>query len=476
MTRESPTSENCATLLLLSALVAVVSFGDIAVQELHGTAAFYAALAREMLDAGDFLAPFQGPHAYLLKPPLALWLSALCSWVFGINDFAMTLPSRLGGVGCVFLTYLLGKRLYGSAGGWFAALVFATNGIYIQFTTNFRMDSLMTFGALLTVWGYLNLRDNRGAACLFGGIAIAALTKGPMIFAMVLIFVPHALAASPGREITRSVRYWWVLLLLPGAWFGYLWLVHGAELAAQLNYDFWRGDTAIGLSALDSATLEYVIKPMKRLLPWLPFMLIAIATAVYECCSPKYSSEQRADIALVLSLFVLNFVIAAIKPDPDVRYLYPSLPLLAVLTGGVFARFSGRQIPRWIMPVGCGILLLALGYVAVITQRGLIDNRGLELMQSLAVRGKTSLTNTAVITDVIPPLGAPRRNDPVRDSAYYYFGFAPANLLWPKAKADIPPQYRYFIVRRKKVYEAQLRELGLAVVARSAKLILLKRV
>jgi 4-amino-4-deoxy-L-arabinose transferase-like glycosyltransferase len=476
MTIETPTAENRAALLVLSGLVLAVTFGDIGVQELHGTAAFYAALAREMLDNGNLLAPFQGPHAYLLKPPLALWLSALCSWVFGLNDFAMTLPSRLGGVGCVILTYLLGKRLYGVAGGWFAALVFATNGIYIQFTTNFRMDSLMTFGALLTVWGYLNLRSNRGAACLFGGITIAALTKGPMIFAMVLIFVPHALAASPGREIARGVRYWWLLLLLPAAWFGYLWLVHGTELAAQLNYDFWRGDTAVGLSALDSAILEYVIKPMNRLLPWLPFMLIAIAVATYESCNAKYSSERRADIALILGLFILNFVIAAIKPDPDVRYLYPSLPLLAVLTGGVFARLSAQRIPRWVVGLGLGVLLLCLGYIGIITQRGLIDNRGLEAMQSLAARGKINLENTAVITDVIPPLDAPRRNDPVRDSAYYYFGFAPTNIYWPSVKSDLSPQYRYFVVRRKRVYEAQLRELGLAVIARSAKLILLKRV
>lgn len=465
-----------AALMVLSALTVLVSFGDVAIQELHGTAAFYAALSREMLDAGDFLAPFQGPQAYLLKPPLALWLSALCSALFGINDFAMTLPSRLGGLGCAVLTYLLGKRLYGTAGGWFAALVFVTNGIYIQFTTNFRMDSLMTFGALLTVWGYLNLRTDRGAAGLFAGIAIAALTKGPMIFAIILIFVPHALVADQGRDIARSVRYWWLLLLLPGGWFGYLWLVHGNELTAQLNYDFWRGDTALGLTALDSATLEYVIKPVRRMLPWLPFMLFAIVAAVRDCTNAQQPIDRRADIALVLGLFALNFLIAAIKPDPDVRYLYPSLPLLAVLTGGVFARLTSQRIPVWVVRMGAGVLILASLYVVHVTQLSQIDNRGLDTMQRLAARGKLNLANTAVITDVIPPPDAPRRNDPVRDSAYYYFGFAPTNVRWPNARADIPQQYRYFIVRRKRVYETQLRELGLAVIARSAKLILLKRV
>jgi 4-amino-4-deoxy-L-arabinose transferase-like glycosyltransferase len=476
MQLESPARDHRTALWLLSALVVLVTFGDIGIQELHGTAAFYAALAREMLDAGDFLAPFQGPQAYLLKPPLALWLSALSSVVFGINDFAMTLPSRLGGLGCVVLTYLLGQRLYGRAAGWFAALMFVANGIYIQFTTNFRMDSLMTFGALLTVWGYLNLRTNRGVVCLFGGIAIAALTKGPMIFAMILIFVPHALMASQGREIAQSVRYWWLLLLFPGAWYGYLWLAHGSELTAQLNYDFWRGDTAIGLSARDSAILEYVVKPWRRLMPWLPFMLIAIIVAIRDCFSSRYPNERRADIALILGLFVLNIVIAAIKPDPDVRYLYPSLPLLAVLTGRVFARLTAQQLPRWVLGLTLLVFLLAAGYVGNETRRGMRDIRGLETMQNLATRGRFNVRNSAVITNTIPPADAPRRNDPVRDSAYYYFGFAPPNLLWPNTKAEIPSHYRYFVVRRKRAYEAQLRELGLAVIARSAKLLLLKRV
>ncbi|MGH8595708.1 MAG: ArnT family glycosyltransferase, partial [Gammaproteobacteria bacterium] len=384
MILESPTRDNRTALMLLSALAVVVSFGDIGIQELHGTAAFYAALSREMLDAGDFLAPFHGPHAYLLKPPLALWLSALSSAILGINDFAMTLPSRLGGLGCIGITYLLGRRLYGAIGGWFAALIFLTNGIYIQFTTNYRMDSLMTFGALLTLWGYLNLRADRGAAALFSGIAIAALTKGPMIFAIILIFVPHALVANPNRQIARSLRYWWVLLLLPGAWYGYLWLAHGNELTAQLNYDFWRGDTAVGLSAWDSAIHEYVTKPWRRLLPWLPFMLIGIVVAIRDCATRRVPLARRADIALILGLFVLNLVIAAIKPDPDVRYLYPSLPLLSILTGRVMARLTAERFPRWVLTSCALLLLLAMSYVVVLTQRGSADNHGLDQMQSLA--------------------------------------------------------------------------------------------
>ena len=458
----------------LSLLILVVTFGDVLIQEMHGTAAFYAALAREMLDRGDFLAPFQGAQAYLLKPPLALWLSAMAAALFGINDFAMTLPSRLGGLGCVALTYLLARRYFGPAAAWFAALIVVTNGIYIQFTTNFRMDSLMTLGALLILWGYLNLQRNRGAAALCGGIALSALTKGPLIFVMLLIFIPHAAAVGQWRAPARSLRYWALLLILPAAWYGYLWLAHGAALTAQLNYDFWRGDTAIGLSAIDSAMLEYLIKPLRRLWPWLPLMVLALMYGFAICCSRR-PVAKRADIALLLGLFILNYGIAAIKPDPDVRYLYPSLPLIAILCGGLLSRWTHETLPRWIVNTGHGLLALAVIYAGVLSYRGAADQQGLRAMQALVAQAPITSSNSVVIVDTLPPLDAPRRNDPMPDSVYYYFGLTPLKVIQPVTLEALPAAVRYVFVRRKRLYEQTLQALGLRAVARSTKIALFER-
>ncbi len=464
-----------ASLVALASLTFLITFGDVWAQEMHGTAAFYAALVREMVVAGNFLAPFEGPQAYLLKPPLAFWLSAFSAHLFGLNDFAMTLPSRLAGLGCAALTFLLGRRLYGLAGGWFAALVFVTNGIYIQFTTNFRMDSLMTFGALLTVWGYLHLQLTRGACYFFLGLALATLTKGPLIFVIALVFIPHALVVGRWRRINLRGAYWAGWLLFPLLWFSYLWLQQGAEISAQLKADFWRENSAFGLSAVDSALLEYVIKPMHRLWPWQPFMILGLGSALYatlRACAPR---EMRADIALILALFVLNYGIAVIKPDPDVRYLYPSLPLLAVLTGGFFARVTAPSILRWATRAVVVLSVLATAYIAVTSYRAIPDQQGLREIKTLGGSGLLSSANTVVLNDEIPPANAPRRNDPLRDSAYFYLGFAPPNLRWPADAAALPSSVQYFVARRKRSYAARLLELGLQPRARSAKLLLFEK-
>jgi 4-amino-4-deoxy-L-arabinose transferase-like glycosyltransferase len=152
------------SLLLLTVLV---TFGGVMVMEVHGTAVFYAAMARQMVESGDLLAPFRGDTGYLLKPPLAFWWSAANTLVMGYSNLAVTLPSRLGGLGCAVMTALLTWHFHRKPFAvWVAVLLFVMNGIYIQFTTAFRLDSLMTFGALLMLWGYLKLPRAIGAFAL----------------------------------------------------------------------------------------------------------------------------------------------------------------------------------------------------------------------------------------------------------------------------------------------------------------------
>ena len=459
----------------LAALAIVFTFGDVLIQELHGTAAFYAALSREMLTGGDWLAPFQGPQAYLLKPPLAFWLSAASSALLGINDFAMTLPSRLAGLGCVLMTYLLGRRYYGPVAGWFAALILPTNGIYIQFTTNFRMDSLMTLGGLLILWGYLNLRNTRGMAAIAHGLVLSVLTKGPMIFAMLGVFVLHA--AGSGQPLKPPARAWrWLaLLLLPLAWFGWLWLQHGAALSSQLNHDFWRGDTALGLSALDSALLEYLFKPLRRLWPWVPLLVAGVAFGVHDLCARGRSRIRRWDLALLLGLFAINYGIAAVKPDPDVRYLYPSLPLVAILAGGLLAALCRDGLPRAVLRGAQLLLLVGIVYAGVLSVRGYPEAKGLAQMRALAEDGILNPDNAVVLVDYIPDPTLPRRNDPLPDSLYYYLGFVPKRVALPLASlSELPTGTRYVLIRRKRNMEATLSALGLSLQTQAARISLFK--
>ena len=472
----SPNLHHRVALSLLCLLALTLTFSAVWVQELHGLATLYAALAREMAERGDLLAPFLGARGYLLKPPLALWWSAANCWLFGYNTFAVTLASRLAGLGCVAMTYLLARRYYQTqTAAWFAALIFLTNGMYLQYTNTFRLESLMTFSALAMLWGYLAINTRRGAAVLCGGITLSLLTKGLVILAMLPVFALHAHAVGSWRQTAPALRYWSLLLALPAAWYGYLWFLHGDQLAVQLQQDFWRGDGNLELMPFASAWLEYVSRPAQRWAVWLPLVLAGIVAGFARAFSRATPLAERADLQLLLALLLLNYWISWIKPEPDLRYLYSSFPLVAVLAGGLLSRWLGPVLPRWTIAASGGLLLVSVIFAVLLNLKGQANHRGLLALQARVAAGSLTNQNSVQIVENIYPPDAPRRSNPMPDGLYFHLGLQPPQLRLPQTSADIPAAARYVLVARSASRTPALRALGLHEVGRSEKFALFER-
>ncbi len=472
----SPNLHHRVALSLLCLLALTLTFSAVWVQELHGLATLYAALAREMAERGDLLAPFLGARGYLLKPPLALWWSAANCWLFGYNTFAVTLASRLAGLGCVAMTYLLARRYYQTqTAAWFAALIFLTNGMYLQYTNTFRLESLMTFSALAMLWGYLAINTRRGAAVLCGGITLSLLTKGLVILAMLPVFALHAHAVGSWRQTAPALRYWSLLLALPAAWYGYLWFLHGDQLAVQLQQDFWRGDGNLELMPFASAWLEYVSRPAQRWAVWLPLVLAGIVAGFARAFSRATPLAERADLQLLLALLLLNYWISWIKPEPDLRYLYSSFPLVAVLAGGLLSRWLGPVLPRWTIAASGGLLLVSVIFAVLLNLKGQAEHRGLLALQARVAAGSLTNQNSVQIVENIYPPDAPRRSNPMPDGLYFHLGIQPPQLRLPQTSADIPAAARYVLVARSASRTPALRALGLHEVGRSEKFALFER-
>ena len=86
---------------------------------------FYAEAVREMFESGNFLEMFYNYEARYNKPPLTYWAMAASAAVFGLNEFALRLPIVLMGIGSIWFTYLLGRRIYGDKGGLYAMVMMA---------------------------------------------------------------------------------------------------------------------------------------------------------------------------------------------------------------------------------------------------------------------------------------------------------------------------------------------------------------
>lgn len=71
-------------------------------------------------------------HIWLEKGPVPLFLMAASLKVFGINEYALRLPSLLLSLLAVYLTYLIGKRLFNERIALLAAFFHSINGLIIE--------------------------------------------------------------------------------------------------------------------------------------------------------------------------------------------------------------------------------------------------------------------------------------------------------------------------------------------------------
>lgn len=88
----------------------------------------------------DPVLPYQiknwwGNHIWVHKQPLPLWCMALSMKLFGVRLWALRLPSILLSTIGIWITFLLGRRLYNDEVGFIAAFLFSIHGLIIEVTS-----------------------------------------------------------------------------------------------------------------------------------------------------------------------------------------------------------------------------------------------------------------------------------------------------------------------------------------------------
>jgi 4-amino-4-deoxy-L-arabinose transferase len=73
-----------------------------------------------------------GNHIWVHKQPVTLWGISLSLKMFGTGILAVRLSSILMAAGCVYLIFLIGKRLFNSRVGLLAAYLFSINGLVLE--------------------------------------------------------------------------------------------------------------------------------------------------------------------------------------------------------------------------------------------------------------------------------------------------------------------------------------------------------
>ena len=160
------------------------------------TEARYGEIARKMLETGDWITP---QHDYGVpfwaKPPLSTWLSAISMKVFGVNEFAVRLPSLVLGIGILMLVWHWVKSQRNSDFALATCAVLASMSLFFMASGAVMTDESLTFCttlAMISFWRAINSEHTKRWGYLFFiALGFGILAKGLLVG--VLTFMPIVL-------------------------------------------------------------------------------------------------------------------------------------------------------------------------------------------------------------------------------------------------------------------------------------------
>jgi 4-amino-4-deoxy-L-arabinose transferase-like glycosyltransferase len=225
-----------------------------------------ATCAREMFQRGDWVVPTFNSELRTDKPPLAYWLMMGAYSVFGVNEFAARLPSALLALGTTLATYHLGRLLFRSRAGLWAALILATSFMFVWVGRAATPDSSLIFcttaALLVYVWGVS--RGEEGGFLSDGKFVASGNLSAAMPRSRIAVVVAYAFL---GLAVLAKGP---IGVLLPCATIGLFTLAAGLRSRAHM--------TPPEHATLASLTIYYIRIALRRLNDALSCMPRAIWT------------------------------------------------------------------------------------------------------------------------------------------------------------------------------------------------------
>ena len=333
-------------------------------------------LAQDILTRGDWLFPVLNGTVYHNKPILLAWLITLVSWPFGyVTQVTAVIPSAAAAFAMALLIFGLGREMFGSPAGKYAALIAVTTQGAFMHGRIPMPDMLMTAFITASLWMLWRMARGMPRAWigfyLFVGLAFWA--KGPGGFLPLII-------AAAWAVFGRSAGSWRALKLPLGVpllvaivapWPVFRLFRHseGLRQAVVQNQILWYlpQDLRAGMVA------EPVQNAFGILFPWVFLLPIVLVEAVRLL---RRRGPERDALLLLIVASATMFVVIAASLQQRFRYYLPLVAPASLLIGwwadSVLSRRLALKIP-WRVYTAVGVLLVAAGVAGAFSRRNALN-------------------------------------------------------------------------------------------------------
>lgn len=345
----------CLVLVLLSLVCFLPGFASL--HPMDRDEPRYAQASKQMLETHEFVDIRFQDEARHKKPVGIYWLQSVSvslGEALGVPEARTTIalyriPSLLGALATVLLTYWAALAFLGRRGAFLVAALMATSIILMVEARLAKTDAALTACSVAVMGGLARAYFGRGAGVLpkralmifWLGFAAGILIKGPLV----LMFAGLTVAILSYRE--RSIR--WLLTLRPGlgAVFTLLvvlpWFVAIALKSGGAFYSEAVGHDMLG--KVGTAQRYHWAPPGFYLLAFFAtFWPGAIFAAI---AAPFAWAHRREDaVAFCLAWIVPSWLVFEAVPTKLPHYVMPLYPAIAIVTVlAILRHFVGPHRP-----------------------------------------------------------------------------------------------------------------------------------
>lgn len=325
----------------------------------------YAVIVQQMVESNDWITPSVWINGELIpflgKPPLYFWLSALSVKAFGLNEFALRLPSFLSGVLLLCFVYLTVKtvnsRLTAVTGVAIAAssvIFWGTCGAVATDMTFSAMVGISTLSYILFEHEQNRKKKKLYSLSVFTFLGLAFMSKGPV---SLIMFGGPVLLWTFYTKSWRSLRdHSWIygtliFLLITVPWFiacekanpGFLKYFFINENILRFITPNYGDRYGHGHQYIRGAA---IVMMFIGCLPWSPIAFFRLRKEKLATLKARLN-EPAFGIAVAGILFITLFWCLA--RQLLVTYILPVVPLLAiVLAPSISPKLLKYTLVTWV--------------------------------------------------------------------------------------------------------------------------------
>ena len=337
---------------------------------MENDSAQHATMAMQMAKSNHYWELLKGGNAYLDKPHMHFWLSALSFEIFGFEVWAYRIPAILLSLLAGYATNKLALLLYKNPDiANLSALMFLTSQAIILSLHDVRTDAILTSFVVLAMWQWTRfLQSNSLQGAILGGAltAFAYSTKGIIAIAVIGIFLFLMVLY---KNYWKQLFHWKILLGLLAFLVGSIPMLYsyyhqfGIEGIEFITYGQatgrFSGEDFGGASRNDYFFYFHTL--LWAFLPWSIWFYMSVFYRFKNWNKPRWIEISTLFTTLV---FIIAMNLSQFKLP---HYLNIVMPLMAIFTSSVaieyFQNYRSRipkifQIVQYCL-VALGLLLLA---------------------------------------------------------------------------------------------------------------------